>query len=99
MDITIADRLGQYNPMQNSADITDVEDLRKILEHLKNEEGQFTQKDLKIDGKKIMEYFGLKPGPQIWELLDSTLNWVLVDISHRNVEKEILNYLKWLIKK
>lgn len=99
LDITIADRLWQYNPMQNSADITDVEDLRKILEHLKNEEGQFTQKDLKIDGKKIMEYFGLKPGPQIWELLDSTLNWVLVDISHRNVEKEILNYLKWLIKK
>jgi poly(A) polymerase/tRNA nucleotidyltransferase (CCA-adding enzyme) len=98
LDITIADRLGQYNPMQNSADITDVEDLRKILINLQNEEWQFTQKNLQIDGNEIMQYFELKPGPEIWELLDAALNWVLVDISNRNKKKEILAYLKWFIK-
>jgi hypothetical protein len=38
LDITVADRLGQYNPMQNNTDITDIEDLRKILKNLKKEE-------------------------------------------------------------
>jgi hypothetical protein len=38
LDITIADRLGQYNPMQNSSDITDIQDLRKLLKKLKKEE-------------------------------------------------------------
>ena len=98
LDITIADRLGQYNPMQNSADITDVEWLRTMLKKLEKDEWQFTQKDLVVDGKKIMEHFKLQSGPKIWELLSCALNWVLVDISNRNKEKEILAYLKWFIK-
>lgn len=98
LDITIADRLGQYNPMQNSADITDVEELRKILFRLQQEEWQFTQKDLKINGNEIIQYFQLKPGPEIWELIEVALNWVMVDISHRNKKKEILAYLKWFLK-
>ena len=99
LDITISDRLWQYNPMQNSADITDVEELRKMLKDLEREEWQFTQKDLQVDWKKIMEHFKLKPWPKIWELLSFAMNWVLVDIKSRNTEKEILWYLKWIINK
>jgi tRNA nucleotidyltransferase/poly(A) polymerase len=49
IDITIADRLGQYNPLQNSSDITGIYELRKLLERLHKKEGQFTMKDLAID--------------------------------------------------
>lgn len=98
LDITIADRLGQYNPMQNSADITDVEELRKLLKKLQKQEWQFTQKDLQIDGKTIMEHFKLPAWPQIWELLSLAMNRVLADIKERNTEKEILTYLKWIVK-
>lgn len=98
LDITIADRLWQYNPMQNSADITDVEELREMLKDLEKQEWQFTQKDLQIDWKKIMEHFKLQSWPQIWELLSLAMNRVLVDIKNRNTEKEILTYLKWIVK-
>ena len=98
LDITIADRLWQYNPMQNSADITDVEELRIMLKDLEKQEWQFTQKDLQIDWKKIMEHFKIPAWPQIWELLSLAMNWVLVDIKNRNTEKEILTYLKWIVK-
>jgi len=50
LDIAIADRLGQYNPLQNSADISDVYTLKDILKKLQKKEGQFTMKDLAIDG-------------------------------------------------
>ena len=98
LDITIADRLGQYNPMQNSADITDVEELRNMLKELEKQEWQFTQKDLQIDWKKIMEYFKIPAWPQIWELLSLAMNRVLADIKERNTEKEIITYLKWIVK-
>ena len=98
LDITIADRLWQYNPMQNSADITDVEELRKLLKKLQKQEWQFTQKDLQIDWKTIMEHFKLPAWPQIWELLSLAMNRVLADIKERNTEKEILTYLKWIVK-
>ncbi|HKL43716.1 MAG TPA: HD domain-containing protein, partial [Candidatus Absconditabacterales bacterium] len=98
LDIAIADRLGQYNPMQNSSDITDVEDLRKILKNLKKQEGQFTSKDLKVDGKIIMEYFKISAGPKVGELLKQAMDWVMNDIKNRNNKKEILKYLKGYIK-
>ena len=98
LDITIADRLWQYNPMQNSADITDVEELRIMLKDLEKQEWQFTQKDLQIDWKKIMEHFKIPAWPQIWELLSLAMNRVLADIKERNTEKEILTYLKSIVK-
>jgi hypothetical protein len=50
LDIAMADRLGQYNPLQNSSDISDVDDIKKILKKLQKEEGQFTMKNLIVDG-------------------------------------------------
>ena len=50
LDIAMADRLGQYNPLQNSSDLSDVDKLKTILKKLQKEEGQFTMKQLVING-------------------------------------------------
>lgn len=65
LDITIGDRRGQMNPLQNSSDISDVDTLKTILDRLNTEEGQFTMQQLKINGKDIMKEFKIKPGPQL----------------------------------
>lgn len=95
IDITIADRLWQFNPMQNSTDITDVEGLRTLLKKLKKQEGQFTSSDLKVNWEIIMKYFDLKAWPQIWKLLKQAIDRVLSDIKNRNNKSEILKHLKW----
>ncbi len=98
LDITIADRQGQYNPLQNSNDITDVEELRTLLHELKNKEGQFTTKNLSINGQDIIEYFKIPAGPQIGELLQKAFLWVANNIAERNHKKIILKYLETIKK-
>jgi len=38
LDIAMADRLGQYNPLQNSSDLSDVDKLKTVLKKLQKEE-------------------------------------------------------------
>lgn len=64
-DINIADRSGMYNPLQNSNDLSDSYELKKILKQLEEEEGQFTLKDLAVKGQDLMQYFDLTPGKLI----------------------------------
>jgi hypothetical protein len=54
-DINIADRIGQYNPLQNSADLSDSYELKHILKKLNEQEGQFKKTDLAIDGNRLMQ--------------------------------------------
>jgi tRNA nucleotidyltransferase (CCA-adding enzyme) len=98
LDITIADRRGQYNPLQNNADLKEVTVLKDLLKQLHTEEGQFTIKELAIDGKKIMKHFALTPSKLIWELLQKAFDRVLADIKTRNKKKEILTYLAVYLK-
>lgn len=98
LDITMADRLGQYNPLQNSSDISDVDDIRKILKKLQKQEGQFTMKNLAIDGAYIMKELKLPAGPTIGKLLKKTLERVMSDIKARNNKKQILGFLKIQMK-
>ena len=98
MDITIADRLWQYNPLQNSSDITEVEQLKLLLKKLHKKEGQFTMKQLVIDGWDIMTTFGLPAGPTIGKLLKKTFERVMTDITTRNTKKQIFGFLKIQIK-
>lgn len=92
-DITVADRKGQFNPLQ-SDEVESVQHLYVLLDKLYNEEGQFTMRELAIDGNVLMEEFDLSPGPQIKELLDKAFDWVLSDIAARNSKKTILSYLR-----
>ena len=97
-DINIADRIWQENPLQNSTDLTDSYYLKELLKQLKDKEGQFEMKDLAVDWEKIMKHFKLEPSRLVWELLKQAFDWVLTDISERNNEKEIFNYLENYIK-
>ncbi len=97
-DIAIADRLWQYNPLQNSSDISDVRDLKIQLKKLNDKEGQFTIKNLVIDWNDIIRYFKIKAWPIIWELIQKTLNRVMDDIKYRNTKENILKYLKKYLK-
>jgi hypothetical protein len=60
-DINIADRLGQFNPLQNSSDLTDSYELKKILKKLNDEEGQFKKSSLQINGTTLMKELKLAP--------------------------------------
>ena len=98
LDINIADRLWMYNPLQNSSDLTDSYYLKTLVDEIEQTEGQFKKSDLAITGADVMEHFDLKPGKLIGELLQVGFDWVLGDVKHRNVKKQILaniaNYLK-----
>ena len=93
LDITMADRMGQYNPLQNNADLKDIHMLRWMLETIHNEEGQFTIKELAVTGADIMKKFKIESGPLIWELLMRAFDWVINDIANRNNKKDIFQNL------
>ncbi len=97
-DIAIADRLWQYNPLQNSSDISDVRELKTQLKKLNEKEWQFTSKNLAIDGNDIIKYFKLQTWPIVWELIQKTLNRVMDDIKYRNKKEKILEFLKKYLK-
>lgn len=99
LDITIADRLWQYNPLQNSNDITDIHEIRKIMERLHKQEGQFTMKQLAVSGTDIIKKFKLKAWPKVWELLDIAMARVIDDIKDRNNKEKIFCYLAPKAKK
>lgn len=99
LDITMADRLWQYNPLQNSNDITDVNDLKNLLKKLQKKEWQFTIKNLAINWEDIMKHFKITPWPIVWELIKKTLNRVLDDIKNRNKKENIIIFLKKYFKK
>lgn len=98
LDICIADRLWQYNPLQNSSDISDVYQLRSILKKLHKEEWQFTMKNMKINWVQIMEEFNIEAGKLVWELLEKSFLWVINDIKNRNNKAIILEYIRKYIK-
>ncbi len=93
LDITVADRLWQYNPLQNSANISDVHDIRKIMERLHKQEGQFTMKQLSVNGADLMKKFKLKAWPKVGELLETAMERVIDDIKDRNTKEKIFCYL------
>lgn len=65
LDLRVADRLG------SGAKLTSwrTELFKKRLEEVQHE--PFAVKDLKINGKDVMEQLSLKPGPKVGEILDS----------------------------
>lgn len=90
------DRLGQYNPIQSS-NLSEIDYLEALLTELKETEGQFTMKELAINGAVLMETFSLEPGPQIGELLNRAFNWVLDDIQAKNNLESLTNYIRQII--
>ena len=93
LDICIADRLGQYNPLQ-SPEIEWLQWMKKKLDEIYALQWQFSKKDLAINGYDIMKHFNLQPGPIIWKLIDAAFEWVVENPEERNKKEKILEYLE-----
>lgn len=92
LDITIGDRLWQFNPMQ-PAQVEDIYELKIMLQKLLDQEWQFTMKSLAVTGNDIMAEMGIEPWPKLWELLTKAFDWVIDDIENRNNKEAILAYI------
>jgi len=55
IDLAIADRLGQFNPMQPPA-IDELKEMKKTVKQLIKDEGRFTMKQLAVNGNEIMNH-------------------------------------------
>ena len=95
LDIAIADRLGQLNPLQPPA-ITQLEQMKETLITLDQQEGRFHKEDLAVRGWDILSHYNISPGPLIWEILTKIFERVIVDTSTRNIPIEIYRYIDWL---
>ncbi|MFA5747582.1 MAG: HD domain-containing protein [Candidatus Absconditabacterales bacterium] len=98
LDICIADRIGSYNPLQSSGDVSDVYKLKTIIKNLNKKEGQFTLKKLAVNGNDIIKFLKIKSGPKIGEMLRFAFKRVINDISNRNNKQKILDYIKKVTK-
>jgi hypothetical protein len=61
IDLAIADRIGQMNPIQPTA-LDELLEMKKTIQKLFEAEGQFTMQQLAINGNILMETFSLSPG-------------------------------------
>jgi tRNA nucleotidyltransferase (CCA-adding enzyme) len=97
LTIAIADRLGQYNPLQKAA-ISELEQLKTMTADLYATEGRFTMKQLAVNGNDLMQEFSIAPWPELGELLATIFERVITDVTTRNSKEEIYNYLHHLGK-
>ncbi len=95
IDLAIADRLGQFNPMQSPA-IDELKELKKMVKRLHKEEGRFTMKQLAVDGNILMKEMNIQAGPRLGELLKIAFERTISDIKTRNVKEKILSHLQSL---
>lgn len=93
LDICKWDRWGHFNPIQKS-ELGKVDVLYEILDDLKESEGQFTMKQLAIDGDDLIKRFDLKPWKKVGELLKIAFEDVMQDIVSRNTKDYIFEFLK-----
>lgn len=93
LDITIADRLGQINPVQ-LPHIEGVTKMHEIVDEIVENEWRFTTRDLAIDGRVVMEECGIAPWPRVGEILQRVFDRVLQDHTTRNNRDQIMNYIR-----
>ncbi|AKH33272.1 Multifunctional CCA protein [candidate division SR1 bacterium Aalborg_AAW-1] len=94
--LTVADRLGQYNPIQAPA-VDDVYGLIDLIDIIMEEEGRFSMKELAINGDLLMKELKLTPGPQLGVLLKKSYERVLEDLS-RNDKETLLTVIQGWMK-
>ena len=93
LDITIADRLGQYNPIQDS-EVQVLKNLKKLARQIIKQRGRFTLKDLAINGNDIIKELNVPQWPKIGDLLKKAYDRVRENPKERNVKEKILEWLK-----
>lgn len=94
--LCLADRRWQFNPIQTK-ELNQPWLLMDKIQKMKNDEWQFTMKDMLIDWEIIMEKLDLKPGKIIWKLLYKCYRYVIEDLS-RNEQNKLLKYCKKILE-
>ena len=94
--ICLADRRGQFNPIQTK-ELEQPRELMTKLDILEKNEWQFTMKNLAVNGQVLMEELGLKPGPELGELIKKAY-WYVLDDLNRNDRSKLVKYCEKLIK-
>lgn len=97
LTIAIADRLGQFNPLQKAA-ISELETLKEIVADLYATEGQFTMKQLAVNGTDLMQEFSVTPGPLVGEILQKAFERVMGDVPTRNTKEAVYGYVRTFVK-
>lgn len=92
--LTIADRLGQYNPIQEPQ-IQNVYALIDLIDSIMKEEGRFSMKDLLIDGNILMEELNIPAWPQLGILLKRSYERVLEDLQRNDKKKLLVAVKQW----
>lgn len=94
--LTIADRLGHYNPIQ-PPQIEWIYKLIDLVDEIMDEEGRFTMKQLKINGNILIQELNIPAWPQLWQLLKQAYERTLEDLT-RNNKKILLDTVKQWMK-
>lgn len=95
--LTIADTLGQYNPLQE-AQVNTMYTLIDLVDQLIDEEGRFCMKELCIDGTILMKELQIVAGPELGRLLQKAFEWVMED-PKRNEKSILIPQIKTRFKK
>lgn len=95
-DITIWDRLWQYNPLQHK-NINWIFDLKKKINTIYKEIWRITLKDLKINWNDVVKILWYT-WPQVWNVLNRLLDFVLEDVK-RNKKTILIKKAKEIILK
>ena len=93
--ICLADRRGQFNPIQTK-ELEQPRELMTKLDILEKNEWQFTMKNLAVNGQVLMEELGIKPGPELGELIKKAY-WYVLDDLNRNDRTKLIKYCEKLI--
>jgi len=93
LDITLADRRWQYNPLQ-SPELEKVEQLKTLLTQIYEDEGRFTLSDLAISWQDLMDTLDLQAWPEIGDLLHKAFDRVIAEVNERNNKTKIMKYLQ-----
>lgn len=93
IDISIGDRLGQYNPLQQPQ-ITWLQALKKLTQHIFENQWAFSMKELCINWERVMKHFNISAGKEVWVLLKKAFDRVVEDPENRNNEKTVFAFLR-----
>lgn len=93
--ICLADRRGQFNPIQTK-EIDQPRELMTKIDQIEKNEWQFTIKNLAINGEVLMTELGLQPWPKLGELIKKSYKYVLDDLD-RNDRQKLIKYCQKLL--
>lgn len=95
-DITIWDRLWQYNPLQHS-NLDVIVELKKKINKIYKEAWRITLKELKINWNDIINIIW-KAWPKVWDILNQLLEFVLED-EKRNKKDILLQKVEQIVSR